>query len=79
MAVHMHQKVFGCQFYLLSYISIPFFVAYTGHITKVFLLLNGSYDVFLKPLLAFWGLNDKTLHLQVKTLWIGIFKPKWTM
>ena len=41
--------------FLLTYRSIPFFVAATGHSFGAILTHNGSNDVFSQPLVPFGG------------------------
>ena len=36
----------------------PFFATPTGHIFSAILTLNGSYDVFLQPLVPFGGRDE---------------------
>jgi len=46
------------------YISVyPYFITPTGHIFSTILKLNGSYDVFLQPLLRFGGRDEIAPHL----------------
>jgi len=46
---------FCVDFFLLTYRSIPFFVAATGHSFGAILTHNGSNDVFSQPLVPFGG------------------------
>ena len=41
----------------------PFFSTPTGHIFSAILTLNGSYDVFLQPLVPFGGRDEIAPHL----------------
>ena len=56
-ALRMREKTrFRVGFFLLTYLSIyPFFATPTGRIFSAILTLNGSYDVFLQPLVPFGG------------------------
>jgi len=44
-----------CRFFLLTYLSVRYFVGATGHIFVVILTLNGSNDVIPQPLVPFGG------------------------
>jgi len=76
----MHAVSRGFFVYISIYL---FFATPTGHIFSVILTLNGSYDMFLQPLVPFGGCNETAPHLggQIppkKTHfggWIGVFKP----
>ena len=57
-AVRMREKRGFAWGFLFTYPSIrrsvyPFFATSTGHIFSALLTLNGSYDVFLHPLVPF--------------------------
>ena len=41
----------------------PLFATPTGHIFSAVLTLNGSYDVFLQPLVPFGGRDEIAPHL----------------
>ena len=62
-ALRMHEKMrFRVGFFV--YISVyPFFATPTGHIFSAILTLNGSYDVFLQPLVPFGGRDEIAPHL----------------
>ena len=56
----------GFFVYISVYRSIYLSVlhhAYTGHIFSAILTLNGSYDVFLQPLVPFEGRDEIAPHL----------------
>ena len=71
-AVRMREKTrFRVGFFLFTYPSIrrsvyPFFATPTGHIFSAILTLNGSYDVFLQPLVPFGGRDEMAPHLGVQ-------------
>ena len=44
-----------CWFFLLTYLSVRFFVGATGHSFWAILTLNGSNDVIPQPLVLFGG------------------------
>ena len=45
----------------------PYFATPTGHIFSTILMLNGSYDVLLQPLVPFAGRNEIAPYLGVKS------------
>ena len=58
-ALRMREKTRFRVGFLFTYPSIyPFFITPTGHIFSAILTLNGSYDVFLQPLVPFGGRDD---------------------
>jgi len=44
-----------CGFFLLTYLSVRFFVGATGHSFVAILTLNGSNNVIPQPLVPFGG------------------------
>jgi len=64
-ALRMREKTrYRVGFFLLTYLSIyPFFATPRGHIFSAILTLNGSYDVFLQPLVPFGGRDEIAPHL----------------
>ena len=61
-------KKHGFVWVFFVYISVdrsvyPFFATPTGHILSAILTLNGSYDVFLQPLVPFGGRDEMAPHL----------------
>ena len=64
-ALRMREKTrFRVGFFLFTYPSIyPFFITPTGHIFSAILTLDGSYDVFLQPLVPFGGRDETAPHL----------------
>ena len=64
-ALRMREKTrFRVGFFLFTYRSVyPFFATPTGHIFGAILTLNGSYDVFLQPLVPFGGRDEIAPHL----------------
>ena len=54
--VRMREKNTVCvDFFLLTYLSVRFFVGATGHSFVAILTLNGSNDVISQPLVPFGG------------------------
>ena len=65
-AVRMREKTrFRVGFFCLHIRRsvYPFFATPTGHIFSAILTLNGSYDVFLQPLVPFRGRDEIAPHL----------------
>ena len=63
-AVRMREKTRFRVGFFFVYISVyPFFATPTGHIFGAILTLNGSYDVFLQPLVPFGGRDEIAPHL----------------
>ena len=55
----------GFVWVFFVYISVyPFFATPTGHIFSAILTLNGSYDVFLQPLVPFGSRDEIAPHLE---------------
>ena len=72
-ALRMREKnAVSCGFFLLTYRSVyPFFATHTGHIFSAILTRNGSYDVFLQPLVPFGGRDEIAPKMGV----LGGFDP----
>ena len=51
----MREKNTFCVDFLLTYLSLRFFVAATGHSFGAILTLNGSNDVIAQPLVPLGG------------------------
>ena len=68
-AVRMREKTrFRVGFFCLHIRRsvYPSLATPTGHIFSPILTLNGSYDVFLQPLVPFGGRNEMAPHLGVQ-------------
>ena len=68
-ALRMREKRgFAWVFCLHIRLSIyPYFTTPTGHIFSATLTFNGSYEVFLQPLVPFRGHDEIAPHLGVKS------------
>ena len=53
--VRMREKTRFVWIFLLTYLSVRFFVGATGHSFSAILTLNGSNDVISQPLVPFGG------------------------
>ena len=53
--VRMREKTRFVWIFLLTYLSVRFFVGATGHSFVAILTLNGSNDVISQPLVPFGG------------------------
>jgi len=53
--LRMREKTRFVWIFLLTYLSVRFFVGATGHSFGAILMLNGSNDVISKPLVPFGG------------------------
>jgi len=53
--VRMREKTRFVWIFLLTYLSVRFFVGATGHSCVAILTLNGSNDVISQPLVPFGG------------------------
>ena len=66
-AVCTREKNAVSRGFFFVYISVyPFFPTPTGHIFSAILTLNGSYNVFLQPLVPFGGRDEIAPHLGVQ-------------
>ena len=65
--LRMYEKTpFRVDFFLLTDLSIRFFVGATGHSFGAILMVNGSSGVFSQPLVPFGGLVVTSPHLGDK-------------
>jgi len=65
--LRMREKTrFRVDFFLLTDLSIRFFVGATGHSFGAILMVNGSSGVFSQPLVPFGGLVVTSPHLGDK-------------
>jgi len=53
--LRMREKTRFCVDFLLTYLSVSFFIEATGHSLVAILTLNGSNDVIPQPLVPFGG------------------------
>jgi len=57
------KRGFAWVYFLVNISIYPFFATPTGDIFSAILTFNGSYDVFLQPLVPFGGRDEIAPHL----------------
>ena len=63
-ALRMREKTrYRVGFFFVNISIYPFFATPRGHIFSAILTLNGSYAVFLQPLVPFGGRDEIAPHL----------------